>query len=173
MQLTWQTEKRKVNDLIPYEQNPREMSEEQVKHLKASLEKFNLAEIPAINTDNVILAGHQRLKILQILGRGDEEIDVRVPSRKLTEDEVKEYNIRSNANSGSFNFDILANAFSIDELKGWGFPEDDLNRGFGITKEVPPHDPNECERCKELKKAVQGHKNHSGHEIKLEENESK
>ena len=84
-QINWKTEKRKINELIPFEGNPRKMNEKQVADLKKSLEKFNLVEIPAITTDNVILAGHQRLKILQMLGRGEEIIDVRVPDRVLND----------------------------------------------------------------------------------------
>ena len=97
--LKWNTEKRKINDLLPYEANPRLMREEQVEQLKQSITKYNLVEIPAINTDNTIIAGHQRLKIMQLLGRGEEEIDVRVPSRKLNKEELEEYLIRSNKNS--------------------------------------------------------------------------
>lgn len=70
--------------------------------LKKSLKKFNLAEIPAINLDGKILAGHQRIKALQLLGRGEELIDVRIPNRQLTEDEAKEYLIGSNAIGGDW-----------------------------------------------------------------------
>ena len=63
--LEWRTEKRKIKDLIPYEKNPRKLTDKQQKDLKKSLEKFNLVEIPAIDTDNKILAGHQRLKVMQ------------------------------------------------------------------------------------------------------------
>ena len=107
--LFWKNEKRKVDDLIPYERNPRQMTDKQKEDLQRSLQKFNLVEIPAINTDNKIIAGHQRLKILQILGRGKEVVDVRVPSRKLTPKEFEEYNLRSNKNLGEWNFDELAN----------------------------------------------------------------
>lgn len=120
--LKWSTQKRKVNDLIPYEHNPRTMSEKQVEDLTESLRKFGLVEIPAIDQDNVIIAGHQRLKILQLIGRGDEEIDVRVPNRKLTAEEFDEYNIRSNANLGQWNWDLLSR-FDVDQLKDWGFDE--------------------------------------------------
>jgi len=119
--LFWKTEKRKVSELIPYEHNPRKITPEQEKQLTKSLEKFNLAEIPAINTDNTIIAGHQRLKIMMALGRGDEYIDVRVPSRKLTEQELKEYNLRSNKNTAEWDFDILSNNFDEDMLKDIGF----------------------------------------------------
>ena len=65
--LEWHNEKRKISDLIPYDHNPRQMTEKQVKDLTKSLEKFNLVEIPAIDKDNTIIAGHQRLKIMQML----------------------------------------------------------------------------------------------------------
>jgi ParB-like chromosome segregation protein Spo0J len=125
--MKWKTEQRKISDLIPYESNPRQMTEKQNKDLTKSLEKFDLVEIPAINTDGTILAGHQRLRIMQTLGRGDELIDVRVPDRTLTEKEVQEYNIRSNKNTGEFNFDILTNAFDVDDLLNWGFDKNDFN----------------------------------------------
>lgn len=128
MKLTWHTERRIINSLVPYEFNPRQMSEKQVEELKKSLERFDLVEIPAVDTDNTIIAGHQRLKIMQMLGRGGEEIDVRVPSRKLTEAEFKEYNLRSNKNVGDFDFDILANNFDEEMLKDVGFDEIDLGK---------------------------------------------
>ena len=64
-ELIWHTEKRKVNDLIPYEGNPRMMTEKQKNDLEVSLRRFNLMSIPVINTDNTIVSGHQRMKILQ------------------------------------------------------------------------------------------------------------
>jgi len=125
--MKWTTEKRKISDLIPYEHNPRQMTEKQNEDLKKSLEKFDLVEIPAIDTDNKIISGHQRLRILSQLGRGDEEIDVRVPDRKLTDGEFKEYLIRANKNLGEWDFDLLANNFSIDDLLDWGFDTNELN----------------------------------------------
>ncbi len=119
--LKWKTIRRKISELIPYEHNPRVLTKAQGEQLKKSLEKFNLVEIPAINTDGTIIAGHQRMSIMKLLGRGDEVVDVRVPSRKLTEDELKEYNLRSNKNTGEWDFDILANDFDPAMLTDVGF----------------------------------------------------
>ena len=58
--LVWHTEKRKISDLLPYEKNPRKITEKQQQELTHSLKKFNIVEIPAIDTDNTICAGHQR-----------------------------------------------------------------------------------------------------------------
>lgn len=125
--LRWKTEKRKLYQLKGYEFNPRTLSDNEYAALKKSLERFDLAEIPAINTDNKIIAGHQRIKILSELYGGDHTIDVRVPNRKLTNKEFQEYNIRSNKNTGSWDFDILANNFEIDDLFDWGFKENELD----------------------------------------------
>jgi len=126
--MEWVTEKRKVSELVPYGNNPRTLTETQSADLKKSIEKFNLVEIPAINIDGTILAGHQRLKIMCLIGRGEEYVDVRVPTVALTQEEVREYNIRSNKNTGEFDFGVLARCFDADSLKEWGFTEADLNK---------------------------------------------
>ena len=119
--LEWTTEKRKVNDLLPLDINPRKISEAKKQQLIKSIEKFNLAEIPAINKDNTIISGHQRIKALQLICRGEEMIDVRVPNRQLTRKEVKEYAIISNTHAGEFDFEILEVEFADVELAEIGF----------------------------------------------------
>ena len=136
--MNWHTEKRSVNALIPYGGNPRQLTEKQRKDLEDSLIKFNLVEIPAINLDNTILAGHQRLKILVALGRGEEEIDVRVPNRMLTEPEVKEYCVRSNQNTGEWDIEMLRENFDLTDLLGWGFEQTELE-AMGL--EIPQFTP--------------------------------
>ena len=137
MNLEWHNEKRKVNDLIPYDRNPRLLTEKQAEDLRRSLEKFGLVEIPAIDTDNRIIAGHQRMKIMQLLERGNEEIDVRVPNRKLTDEEFDEYLIRSNRNVGSWDYDSLANNFEMNDLVDWGFDRDMLLDHTDPKDEMP------------------------------------
>ena len=134
--LKWHTEQRIINDLIPYKENPRTMTEKQKNDLEESLKRFNLMSIPVINTDNTIISGHQRMKILQLVGRGKEEIDVRVPNRKLTKDEFKEANLRENKNLGGWDWDILAN-FDEELLLDVGFTEEELeNPTFEATEDI-------------------------------------
>lgn len=125
--LEWYTEKRKVSELVPYEFNPRSITEEKLQKLKESLEKFNLVEIPAINLDNTIIAGHQRICALFTIGRGDELIDVRVPNRQLTESELKEYNLRSNINVGEWDIEMLTEHFSEFNFDDLGLNLDDFD----------------------------------------------
>ncbi len=129
--LTWRTEKRRIRNLLPWKGNPRQLTDEQATQLKRSLEKFNLVEIPAIDIDNRLIAGHQRIKVMLALGRGNEEIDVRVPNRKLTVEEFKEYNLRSNLTTGEWNWELLNN-FNETFLKDIGFDSEDLDRIFDI-----------------------------------------
>lgn len=117
--LVWHTTQRRVRDLVPLSYNPRILTEEGRARLLHSLQKFNLVEIPAINLDDVVLAGHQRLAILLDVGRGDEFIDVRAPNRQLTKDEVDEYNITSNVGAGQWDYQSLLDNFShlkLDQL---------------------------------------------------------
>ena len=124
--LVWHNEVRTVNSLLPFDKNPRKMTEVQMDQLKKSISKFNLAEVPCIDTDGVIVAGHMRTKALQLLNRGEESIDVRVPNRKLTEYEFKEYNVRSNKNVGIFDDELLAGLFDEQELRDIGFSDAEL-----------------------------------------------
>ncbi len=132
--IIWHNEKRKIKDLIETKDNPRFLTKKEYLDLKNSIGKFDLAEIPAINTNNNILAGHQRLKVLAELKGNDYEIDVRVPNRELTEDEAKEYLIRSNKNTGQWDFDLLANKFEVEDLKDWGFEE--LELGLNVEEDA-------------------------------------
>ena len=125
-ELIWHTESRKIKDLKEHEKNPRKITKDQMEKLKQSLKSFNYVETIVINLDNTILAGHMRIKALKALGRGKEEIEVRAPNRQLTPKEAEEYLIRSNKNSGEWDWERLANEWEIPDLFNWGFTEDEL-----------------------------------------------
>jgi DNA modification methylase len=110
--LQWNTEQRKVSDLIPLDFNPRKRNEEKQAKLVQSINDFNLVEIPVINLDNRIVAGQRRYEALYYAGRMSDVIDVRVPNRPLTEDEVKRYNLISNTHAGEWDFEKLEAEFA-------------------------------------------------------------
>jgi DNA modification methylase len=128
--LQWRTETRKVSNLIPNDQNPRVMSPKQIEDLKRSLKKFNLVEIPVIDTDDKVIAGHQRLMVMKLLGRDRETIEVRVPNRKLTKKEYDLYLLTSNRVHGDWDWEKLAANFEIDTLLVSGFDDADLSHIF-------------------------------------------
>jgi DNA modification methylase len=137
--LTWRTEQRKVSDLVPNAKNPRSLSAKQKADLEASITKFNIAELMAVNTDNAVLAGHARLIVLKALGRSDELIDVRIPSRTLTKEECEEYMLRSNRNTGSWNHELLR-AFDTSFLLDIGFDDTDLSDIWEDVLEIEDDD---------------------------------
>ncbi len=128
--LQWHTETRKVSALIPNDKNPRTMSPKQVEDLKKSLKKFNLVEIPVVDRDNKVIAGHQRLMVMKLLGRENEEIEVRVPNRMLTKSEYDQYLLTSNRVHGDWDWEKLAANFDMDTLLTSGFDDADLSHIF-------------------------------------------
>jgi hypothetical protein len=106
--------------------NPRKSSDEQKKNLRASLIKFGLAEIPVIDIDNTIIAGHDRIRDLKQRSKGATLIDVRVPNRALTEDERKRYNVLSNVDYGIWDDEKLNKYFGQKDLLSWGFHDNEF-----------------------------------------------
>ena len=110
-------EKKQIADLIPAPYNPRQSTAKQEKHLKESLEKFGLVEPIIFNKQTgYIVGGHFRVRELKKLGI--KEIECVIVD--LNEDDEKELNIRLNANTGSWDWDTLANDWDVVDLEAWG-----------------------------------------------------
>lgn len=141
--IVWATESRRVRELVPWHKNPRKISDRQLEQLKESIRRFNYAAPVVINLDGQIIAGHMRIKALLALGRGDELIDVRIPSRQLAPKELEELAIRDNANGGEWDFDALSAEFDLGELESWGMDTaafglmNDLKAGLTDPDEAP------------------------------------
>jgi DNA modification methylase len=115
-----------VKNLIFAEYNPRELTRDQHQDLKDSITRFGFVDPLIVNTHkerkNILVGGHQRLKIAKELGYKDVpcvEVD-------LSPDQEKELNVRLNKNTGQWDWDALANHFDVGELLEWGFSEDEL-----------------------------------------------
>jgi ParB-like chromosome segregation protein Spo0J len=122
-------ESKLITELKPATYNPRQISTKQYKDLKASIKKFGLVDPIIINKNkNVVIGGHQRLKICKEL----KYIEIDCVVLDLSKEEERELNIRLNKNTGDFDIDILANEFDIDELTDWGFKHIDL--GINVDK---------------------------------------
>ena len=139
VKLTWHTEKRRLGDLIEWDKNPRQLKDHDAEHLKKSLDNFGVADPLIINTDNRIIGGHMRRRIMLQSGyKPDDLVDVRVPERELTEREAEELAIRLNKNTGDWDFDALANNFELDDLLEWGFDKQELD--LDLWADEPPED---------------------------------
>jgi DNA modification methylase len=135
-----------------YHKNPRQITKKEFADLRDSLRKFGDLSgiVHNLNTDEII-SGNQRIEVfdlskLQIditerLPEPDEQGTVatgwviwegkRYTYRAVMWDEKQseEANVRANKAGGSWNFDILANEFSIPDLLEWGFSERELQLG--------------------------------------------
>jgi len=82
-----------------------------------------------IDTDNTIVAGHQRVRAMIAMGKQNEEIEVRVPERKLTPQEFKQYLLISNKVTGEFDEDMLAE-FDKELLADVGWESKEIDKIF-------------------------------------------
>lgn len=119
-------EKRLIKDLKPAEYNPRQSTQKQETKLRESLEKFGVVEPIIVNENedrkNIIVGGHFRVRELKKLGY--KEVDCVLVN--LSVEDEKELNIRLNANTGEWDFNILANNFEIEEINEWGLEVPDV-----------------------------------------------
>ena len=119
-------EKRKISELIRAEYNPRKISVLQFQELKDGIEEFGLVEPLVVNENperkNIIVGGHQRLKIWEELG--NKEVDCSIVNLQL--DKERKLNIKLNKNGGTFDDDLLKEFFEYEELIEWGFTPDEL-----------------------------------------------
>ena len=117
---------RDIESLIFAEYNPRQLTKDQYKHLKDSIDRFGLVDPIIVNKNkerkNIIIGGHQRVKVAKDMNIKE----VPVIELDLTYDRERELNVRLNANTGEWDTDILANMFELDELQDWGFDDIDL-----------------------------------------------
>ena len=125
-----------INSLIFAEYNPRQLSKDDYKNIKDSISRFGLVDPIIINKHkdrkNIIVGGHQRIRVAKDL-KFDKVPCVEV---NLPYDKERELNVRLNKNTGSFDYDILADMFDVDELIDWGFKEGDLV-GYSAEEEKP------------------------------------
>ena len=120
--MKWHIETIEIQKIKEFEKNPRDINEKGLKDLTKSVNKFGLAEPLVLNTDFTLIGGHARLIVLK--QNNEKTAECYLPDRKLADKEVEELNIRLNKNqAGTFNLDILANEFEINDLQDWGFEE--------------------------------------------------
>ena len=124
--IIWKIEKRKLSDLKPHPNNPRNFIEKGMNDLENSINSIGFIQPININQDGTILSGHARA--LKLKEMGEIDVDVYVPDRILTPKQEEEVLIRANANTaGQWDWDLLANEFEMDELSDWGLEVPDLN----------------------------------------------
>ena len=124
--INWNERTVKVDDLSPFERNPRKISESQYKKLVSSLKENGYHQRILATQDLRVIGGHQRKRALKELGIN--EIAVLTPDRELSDEEFKRLLIQDNIPFGEFDFAMLASDFDAKDLADWGMPEDWLKK---------------------------------------------
>jgi len=132
---------KKISELNEAHYNPRELTKTQHESLKSSLKKFGFVNPLLINKHpnrkNVIIGGHQRVRIWSELGNDT------VPCVEivLDPDAEKELNVRLNKNNGQWDWEMLANNFDPNDLLSWGFDESELSIDLGEEDDFEEEEP--------------------------------
>ena len=101
-------------------ENPRFISDASFKKLVKSIKEFpEMLELrPLVVDENmVVLGGNMRLKALK--SSGVFEVTVK-QVHGLTEEQKKEFIVKDNVGFGEWDWDVLANNYSFDDLIEWG-----------------------------------------------------
>jgi DNA modification methylase len=129
---------RKTGELIPYINNSRTHSDQQVQQVAASIKEFGFTNPILIDEDSGIIAGHGRLQAAQMMGM--DEVPT-ITLEGLTEAQRKAYVIADNQLALNAGWDLDALKLEIDRLDELDFDIDLL--GFdddmlaGLMEEEP------------------------------------
>lgn len=120
---------RKTADLIPYVNNARTHSEQQILQIAASIKEFGFNSPVLVDGDNGIIAGHGRVMAAKKLGL--DEVPT-IELKHLTKTQKKAYILADNrlALNSSWDNDLLA--LELGELSDDGFNLDLL--GFDVDE---------------------------------------
>ena len=142
----------KIEDLKPYENNPR-YNDTAVEYVANSINEFGFKVPIVVDKNNVIVAGHTRLKAAEKLGLKTVPCIV---ADDLTPEQVQAFRLADNktAEIAEWDFDLLAR--ELDELNGviemsdFGFNEieeelEQLDDTYTNTINIPKYEPTQDE----------------------------
>lgn len=125
-----------IDQLVFADYNPRKASQKEFDALKENIEKFGFVDPILVNSNesrkNVIIGGHFRVRVAKAIGM--ESVPAVFVDIADIEKE-KELNVRLNKNTGSFDFEMLANVFEVADLTNWGFTLGELGMSEGNGKD--------------------------------------
>jgi len=108
-----------IDSVIPYEKNPRKITQQAIDQVAASIEEVGFRQPIVVNKEMVVIVGHTRLLASKKLGL--KEVPVHIA--ELTKEQEDRYRVRDNK-SGEFSkwdFEVLEENFEIPELIDIGF----------------------------------------------------
>lgn len=146
-----------IEQLIPYERNPRKIPQEAIDDVKESYRQCGVIDPIEIDEDNVILSGHTRR--LAALELGIKEVDVlRVTG--MTEQQKRKYRLLANKTGEKSGWDYELLDWEMEDLdfEGYDFGFDTYDEDiFANVDEIGDHNYEAPEKT-ELICPVCGHR---------------
>lgn len=139
-----------INEVIPYSNNPRK-NDNAVDAVAESIKQCGYCSPIVIDEDNVILAGHTRLKALKKLKWKEVEC---VRKTGLTEEQKKKYRILDNKTNelAEWDFDLLEEEIDGMDFDGFdfGFEMSEFEEPQEIVEDEPPEVDEDSEPITQL-----------------------
>lgn len=139
-----------INEVIPYPDNPRK-NDNAVDAVAESIKQCGYCSPIVIDEDNVILAGHTRLKALKKLKWKEVEC---VRKTGLTEEQKKKYRILDNKTNelAEWDFDLLEEEIDGMDFDGFdfGFEMSEFEEPQEIVEDEPPEVDEDSEPITQL-----------------------
>lgn len=142
-----------ITELMPYENNPRN-NEDAVEYVANSIKEFGFKNPIIIDSDNVIVAGHTRLKAAKRLGLKQVPCII---ADDLTEDQIKAFRLADNkvGEIATWDFELLdMELVDIDlDMGAFGFEQNEID--WDDVDEIENYDePKEkqliCPHCQHI-----------------------
>lgn len=151
---------KKVSELKPYENNPRK-NDDAVQYVRNSIEQFGFKVPIIIDKDNIVIAGHTRLKAAEEIGMKEVPCII---ANDLTNEQVKAFRLADNKVSEKSMWDYskldeeLSNILDIDMAQfdfettdiDWDSVEDLTNENY----DKPEHNMLECPYCHHIDRDI-------------------
>ncbi|MEX0654656.1 MAG: ParB N-terminal domain-containing protein, partial [Phycisphaeraceae bacterium] len=153
---TYDVQLRKIDDIQPYERNPR-INDQAVDAVAASLAEFGFRQPIVVDEGGVIIVGHTRWKAAKKLGLAKVPVHV---ATDLSPEQIRAYRIADNKTGELADWDLEILPIELNELREGGFDmgvlafDDEelaklLDQGHGVTEGLtdadavpePPDDP--------------------------------
>ena len=151
---------KKIDEVIPYENNPRK-NDEAVEYVAKSIKEFGFKVPIIIDKNNIIVTGHTRLKAAKKLGL--KEVPC-IMADDLTEEQIKAFRLADNkvGEIATWDFDLLN--LELDDITGinmedFSFLEHtiDWDNVEDLTEEnydEPEHNMLECPQCHHIDRDI-------------------
>ena len=139
--------KKKLDDLIPYKNNPR-ITEETVDDVAESIRQCSYITPIVIDEKGEILAGHVRVKALRKLGEVEAKV---IQVSGLTEAQKRKYRLYDNKTAEFSTWDKkkLKEALSNVDFEGYDFGQPDFSDYENVSGEQEPETVT-CPCCGEV-----------------------